>query len=533
LTAVFSRHGWILLAAGLVLAAFVLAPGLGFLSRMIGPSAANPFALTLTQFAALRETIWLMLGVAVLTASIGVSTAWLVSVHEFPLRRTLDIGLVLPLAFPTYLVAYVAVDLLDFFGPVQSALRAVTGYRLANEYWFPDIRSLPGAIILLSLVLMPYVYVPCRILFTRSGRNIVEAARLLGASGWRLFFRIGLPIARPAILAGVVLALLETLNDIGAVEYLGVSSLSAVIRDLWLNRFDLAGAARLAGLLITLVVLLLLINPDSRSGTAQRQAERSSSEPRRVPISKGMGWFATGFCLLPVAFGFVIPVLHLVSRAIRYVGQLQIDTGLFHAIFATIALGLGVSVVVMTCGALIAIAQRLTGAFSRIGPLTMLGYATPGTVLVLAIMPVLGAFDDVLVKIGLPALFIGANAAVVYALSTRFLGIGTSQAGLALARLPANVDAVARVHGYGDIRLATRIHWPAIQPGLKLGAILVFIDTVKELPATLLLRPLNVETLATRAYAKASAGMFEHGALESLLIVLISALAAIAMSRRS
>jgi iron(III) transport system permease protein len=533
LTFLLSRHGWIMLAAGLVLAALVFAPGLGFLSRMLGPSTGNLLALTPTQFAALRETAWLMAGVAALTAFIGVSTAWLVSVHDFPLRRVLDVGLVLPLAFPTYLMAYVAVDLLDFFGPVQSAFRAITGYRLAHEYFFPSIRSLPGAIILLSLVLMPYVYVPCRILFTRSGRNVVEAARLLGANGWGLFFRIGLPIARPAILTGVVLALLETLNDIGAVEYLGVSGLSAVIRDLWLNRFDLAGAARLAGLLIAMVVLLLLINPQSRSGTAQRQAERSSSEPRRVPLTAGMAWAATSFCLLPVAFGFLIPALHLVSRAIRYIGELNMDIGLLQAIVATVSIALAVSAVVMICGAVIAIAQRVTGILDRIGPLTMLGYATPGTVLVLAIMPVLGTFDDMLVGIGLPALFIGANLAVIYALSARFLGIGTTQASLALARLPANVDAVARVHGYGDIRLAWRIHWPVILPGLKLGAILVFIDTVKELPATLLLRPLNVETLATRAYAKASAGMFEHGALESLLIVAISALAAIALSRRS
>lgn len=516
-----------------MLAAFVLAPGLGFLSRMIGPDAANPFAMTSTQLAALRETALLMLGIAALTSAIGVSTAWLVSVHDFPLRRWLDIGLVLPLAFPTYLVAYVAVDMLDFFGPVQSAIRAITGLRLASEYFFPEIRSLPGAILLLSLVLMPYVYVPCRILFSRTGGNIIEAARLLGARGFRLFFRIGLPIARPAILTGLVLVLLETLNDIGAVEYLGISSLSAVIRDLWLNRFDLAGAARLAGLLIAIVVILLLIDPQSRSGRQRRQADRSAIEPRRVMLAGAKGWIAAAFCLVPVALGFLIPALHLVSRGLRYLGAGEFDTGLFSAITATVLIGLAVSAIVVIAGALIVMAQRASGRLRHIGPLTMLGYATPGTVLVLAIMPVLGAFDDALVTIGLPALFIGANAAVIYALSVRFLGLGTAQAGLALARLPTNVDAVARVHGYGDWRLATRIHWPAITPGLKLGAILVFIDTVKELPATLLLRPLNVETLATRAYARASAGMFEHGALDSLLIVAISAVAAIALSRRS
>ncbi|MGL5448200.1 MAG: ABC transporter permease [Rhabdaerophilum sp.] len=527
------RHGWLLAAAGLVLAVFVLAPGIGFFSRLIGPDAADPFAMTPTQIAALRETAQLMLGIAVLTSIIGVSTAWIVSVHEFPLRRWLDIGLVLPLAFPTYLVAYVAVDLLDFFGPVQSAIRAITGLRLASEYWFPQIRSMPGAVALLSLVLMPYIYVPCRILFSRTGGNIIEAARLLGASGFRLFFRIGLPIAKPAILTGLVLVLLEALNDIGAVEYLGISSLSAVIRDLWLNRFDLAGAARLAGLLIAIVVILLLIDPQSRSGRSQRQADRSTIHPRRVQLTGAKRWIAFVFCLTPVTLGFLVPAFHLVTLAIRYLGARDFDTGLLSAIVATVLLGLAVSGIVVIAGALIVIAQRATGRLRQAGPLTMVGYATPGTVLVLAIMPVFGAFDDALVKIGLPALFIGANAAVIYALSVRFLGLGTAQAGLALARLPTNVDAVARVHGYGDIRLATRIHWPAITPGLMLGAIVVFIDTVKELPATLLLRPLNVETLATRAYSRASAGMFEHGALDSLLIVAISATAAIALSRRS
>ncbi len=533
MTSIFRRHGILLVAAGFVLAAFVVAPGLGLLWRVAEPAANNPLALSPTQMHALRETMLMLFGVALFTGIIGVSTAWLVSVHEFPGRRWLEIGLVLPLAFPTYLAAYVAVDLFDFFGPVQSGMRAILGPKPGGGPWLPDLRSLPGAIVILGLVLLPYVYIPCRILYSRTGRNVIEAARLLGANGASLFFRVGLPIAKPALLAGGVLALLETLNDIGAVEYLGVSSLSAVIRDLWLNRNDLAGAARLAGLMVLIVAALLLIDPRARTGRTERQAKDNSNEPRRVRLHGFFAIAATVFCALPVLFGFLLPAMHLVSRAIIYLGSQRVDAELFHAILSTMTLGLSVSLIVVAAGALIAIAQRTSGRFSRIGTMAMLGYATPATVLVLAMMPVIGLIDDGVAKVGLPFLFIGSSAAMLYALTARFLGIGATQAGLALARLPTNVDAVARIHGLGDLALAWRIHRPAIAPGLKLGALLVFIDTVKELPATLLLRPLNFETLATRAYSKASAGLFEHGAIDSLLIVAISGAAALLLSRRA
>jgi iron(III) transport system permease protein len=532
-TGLLERHGILLAAAGLVLAVLVAAPGLGLAWRMLEPGAANPFSLSETQIHAVKETALLLAGIALFTGFFGVCTAWLVSVHEFPGRRWLEIGLVLPLAFPTYLAAYVAVDLFDFFGPVQGTMRAVFGPRAGGGPWLPDLRNLPGAVLILGLVLLPYVYIPCRILFSRTGRNVIEAARLLGSSGVGLFFRIGLPMAKPALLAGGSLALLEALNDIGAVEYLGISSLSAVIRDLWLNRNDLAGAARLAGLMLLMVAGLLLIDPRARTGRSERQAKAPPNDPRRVPLSGMAGLVALLFCALPVLFGFALPAMHLLGRAILYLGAQRFDRELASALLSTLALGLSVSLVVVVAGAVLAIAQRTSGRFARLGTLAMLGYATPATVLVLAMMPVIGLIDQGFARLGFTFLFIGSSAAMLYALAARFLGLGTTQAGLALARLPTNVDAVARIHGLGDLALAWRIHRPAIAPGLKLGALLVFIDTVKELPATLLLRPLNVETLATRAYSKASAGLFEHGAVDSLLIVAISAAAALILSRRA
>ncbi|CAN1558468.1 ThiP ABC-type Fe3+ transport system, permease component [Rhabdaerophilaceae bacterium] len=528
-----SRHRALLVAAGLVLVVFVIAPGIGFVSRLNGAHAANPLALTPTQLASLRETGLLMVGVAVVTGLIGVTAAWLVSIYDFPFRRLLDIGLVLPLAFPTYLAAYVAVDLLDYFGPIQTMLRWLAGSNRSATFWFPDIHSFGGAVFVLGLVLFPYVYVPCRILFSQTARNIVDAGRLLGATPVRLFFRVGLPLARPAILSGVILALLETLNDIGAVEYLGVASLSAVIRDLWLNRFDLAGAARLAAMLVVIVYALLLIDPTARQGETARHANRSAATPRRTALAPLAAACTLAFCALPVLLGFVFPALHLLYLALHGIGLGASSGELFAALASTLGLAISTGMVVMFAGSTIAIAIRISGKFARTGTLAMLGYATPGTVLVLAILPVLTFFDDALAAFALPALFTGSSIAIVYALSVRFLGLGAVQASLALARLPLNVDAVARIHGLGDLKLAWQIHRPAIHPGLKLGAILVFIDTVKELPATLLLRPLNFETLATRAYSRAAAGLFEQGAMESLLIVAISALAAVLLGQRN
>jgi len=389
-----------------------------------------------------------------------------------------------------------------------------------------------GAIIVLGLVLFPYVYVPCRIVFSRSGRNIIDAARLLGASGWDLFLRVGLPIARPAMIAGLVLALLEALNDIGAAEYLGISSLSVLIRDVWANRSDLASATRLAAVLLALVALLMLLDPTNRSAR-QASARAGRAQPSRIALTGFAGAGASLFCLLPVLLGFLVPVAFLVSMLVRYSLAGTLDPAFFEAALASVLIAGSVSLIVITLGALIAVGIRLIPKLGRARLLTTLGYATPGTVLALAILPVIRVSDDVLAAIGIGALLTASSTVMLYALSVRFLGIGVTQAGVALQRLPRNVDAVARVHGMHDLALALRIHLPVMAPGLMLGGILVFIDAIKELPATILLRPLNLETLATRAYSLASVGLFEKAALEALTIVALSGLAAFIFARRA
>jgi iron(III) transport system permease protein len=460
----------------------------------------------------------------------GAVSAWLVAIYDFPLRRLVEVLLVLPLALPTYLAAFIAVDLLDFFGPVQGFWRALTGARSLAEYRFPEIRSLPGAVLVMALVLAPYVYVPCRLVFLHSGRSVIDAARLLGARGPALFLRVGLPVARPAILAGLLLALLETINDVGATEHLGVSSLSVAIRDIWLNRSDLPGAARLAGLLVLLAALLALAGRAARPGNIA--PPRGAAMPRPIRLSGPAALAALAAAALPALLGFVVPAGFLISRAILYAGRQSLDPDFLAAAAASAMLGAGVALAVALLAGTVAIAARLAPGLAPALRLTAAGYAIPGTVLVLALFPVLRFADDALERIGAGPLFAGTAAALGLALTIRFIGIGTGQATLALARLPRSIDWVGRVHGMRDPALAVKVHLPAMRPGLALGAILVFIDTVKELPATLLLRPLNFETLATRAYSQASAGTFEHAALDSLAILLLSGLAATLLIRR-
>lgn len=516
------------LAAGILLL-FVALPGLGFGSLMAGGGGFD-LQLTATQWYTVAEMAKLLAGVALVAGSIGLAGAWLVSLYDFPFRRAIEIGLVLPLALPTYLAAFVAVDLLDFFGPVQTLYRALIGAKTMADYRFFDIRSLGGAIFVLGLVLSPYVYLACRIVFMGAGRNIIDAARLLGSKGTRLFVRVGLPIAMPALVAGLVLASLETINDIGATEFLGVSSFSVAIRDTWLNRGDLAGAVRLAFVLL-LVVSMLLFLTRHLDGRRYGPAARGPARPSRIPLAGGpalAACFATG---LPVLLGFVAPTGFLIWRAGQYAAQQRFDFDLLRSAMASLSLGLAVSLAVVLVGALLTIALRIVPGWRSAGKLATLGYAVPGTVLVLSIFPVIRWLDDLAYALGLPLLLAGSMAGIAFALVVRFLGIAVAQSGLALDRLPRTIDWVARLHGMSDLRLAWHVHLPAMLPGLLIAATMVFIDTVKELPATLLMRPLNFETLATRAYSQASAGVFEHAAVESLIILAFSGLAALILIR--
>jgi iron(III) transport system permease protein len=489
---------------------------------------------------ALLDTGLLLLGVGLLCAVIGVATAWLVTQYEFPGRRAFEWLLVLPLAIPTYITAYIYVELLGFQGPLQGALRALTGWRSLRDYWFPDPRNLPGAVVVMALVLYPYVYLGMRALFGLQAAAIVEAARTLGASRRQLFWRIGLPMARPALAAGLTLVLLETLNDIGASEYLGVNSLTLSIYTTWLNRGSLAGAAQIACVMLLVVVGLILVEARLRG---QRRFTIPVRQPRpvgRVALHGRAALIAAAICAVPVLLGAALPIGFLLAQVLSRGLLIQFDAALLRNLANAVLLAALAAGLVVALGFGVIAAKRLgrEGWLAAVARVASLGYAVPGTVLALGLLVPLAALDNRLADaatawLGVnPGLvLLGSGAALVIAYVVRFLAIAISGIDSGLTRVSPRIDDAARMLGAGEPELLRRIHWPLIRPAIAASALLVFVDCLKELPATLLLRPLNLETLATIVYGHASRGSFEDGALAALLIVLAGLYPAIILAR--
>jgi iron(III) transport system permease protein len=489
---------------------------------------------------ALWNTLLLLAGVALFCGVTGTGTAWLVTQYEFPGRRSLEWLLVLPLALPTYITAYVYVEILGFQGPFQSALRALTGWRSLRDYWFPDPRNLPGAILILGLVLYPYVYLSIRALFSMQSAALIESARTLGTTRWRLFWRIGLPMARPALAAGLTLALLETLNDIGASEYLGVRSLTLSVYTTWLNRGSLPGAAQIACVMLLVVVGLMIAEARTRGAKRFALPVKRPRPPARIPLAGASAWAAALACLLPVLLGALLPIAYLLGEFWRRGLIAQADAALLRAFFNTVAISALAAGLTVATGTAIAAALRLgrEPVLPALARLASLGYALPGTVLALGLLVPLAAFDN-LVADAARALFgvspglilLGSGAALVIAYLVRFLSIAITGVENGYARISPRIDDAARSLGADRRELLRRLHWPLARPAVAAAALLVFVDCMKELPATLLLRPLNFDTLATLVYGHAARGVFEDGALAALLIVLIGLYPAMRLAR--
>ncbi len=481
-----------------------------------------------------RDTTLLLAGVGLLSATIGVGTAWLIAMNRFPGRTILGALLVLPLALPTYLAAYIAVELGDFYGPAQSTYRWLFNYTSRRDYEFPEVRSLTGAVLVFSLVLYPYIYLPARLMFEKQGSSIIQAARLHGAKGFRLFFRIGLPLARPAIVGGVVFALLETLNDIGAVEHLGVQSLSLTIRSIWLNRGDLPGAAQLALIGLMLVTAILALEFMARRQSSYAGPTRATPPVIPAQIS-GFKAFAAGLaCATPVILGFGLPAIFLGIEALRMILKSGPPADLLRTLLNSVGLSVTAGIIVAAIGGIVALAARLLrGPAAAFAPrAAMLGYAIPGTVLVIALLPVFAVVDDGFERLGMPIVLSGSVVAILLAYLVRFTGIGVTQAETALSRISQNVDHAARTLGRDRTQIALTVLAPNLVRALGIAGLFAFVDAMKELPATLLLRPLNMETLATSIYAKASGGAFEDGAIEALLLLLIGLLPVLLLNRQ-
>lgn len=534
-------YGWTL--AAILIAALVLAPVAALVAIAAeGSGDLWPHLAAYVLPHALKQTALLLGGVGILTILIGAGTAWLVTACRFPGRSFFDWALLLPLAVPTYIVAFAYLDVLHPIGPIQTAIRAMLGIQDVRGFSLPDVRSIWGCILLLSFVLYPYVYLPARALFLMQSASALEAARMLGASGTRTFFRVALPLARPAIVVGATLAMLEALNDIGASEFLGVRTLTVSIYATWLNRSSLPGAAQIALFMLVAVVLLVFAERWARRHQRYHTSTRKTHPPSPLELRGAAAIAAFAACLLPVTLGFVIPAMHLSHEAWVRIAKFGLSPNLLletrnSLLFAAVATGIAIAL-----GLVLAYAVRLdrTGSAVTATRVASLGYAIPGTVLAVGLLTPLASFDntiDALSKqflgIGTGLLISGSGAALVLAYVIRFLTISAGGIEAGFTKISLNLDAAARNLGETTFGTVRRVHLSLLAPALGSAAILVFVDCMKELPATLLLRPFGFETLSTHIYAEASRGSYEDGAVAALLIVLAGLIPVILLARMS
>lgn len=488
---------------------------------------------------AVYETVVLMIGVGALTLVIGTTAAWLVTMYRFPGREIIDRLLILPLAVPTYIMAYCYVELLDSAGPLQMALRDVTGWKLARDYWFPEIRSMGGAVFVLSAALYPYVYLSARAAFVQQSICALEVARTLGRNELGALWAVALPMARPALIAGVSLALMECLNDIGAVEYLGVQTLTASVYATWLERESLGGAAQIASIMLLFVFALFILEQSSRGDARFHQA---TGRYRPITFARLHGWrgiAATVACGLPLIFGFILPCLILLENALSG-GFGAVDGRFTGALGHSLELATIAAIATVAIGLALAFAQRTTGSIviRRAVGLAGLGYAVPGTILALGLLIPLAGLDNWLNRltlawfgISLGQLFAGTLITLIVAYVIRFAAISLGAIDAGLQRISPHLDAAARTLGETRMSVLWRIHLPLLLPAIGAAALMVFVDTMKELPATLLLQPFNVETLATFVYGKADAYEFEDAAVAALTIVVVGLLPVLLLHR--
>ena len=477
----------------------------------------------------IRDTLLLMLGVGALTLIAGTGCAWLITMYRFPGRDLLDRLLVLPLAMPTYITAYAYVELLDYAGPIQRATRALFGATSPRDSWFPDIRSLGGAVFVMAAVLYPYVYLSARASFVQQSICVLEVARTLGRTSLGAFWSVALPLARPALAAGVALALMEAMGDLGAVQYLGVQTLSASIASTWLQRGSLGGAAQIALVALLFIAALYFIE---RSARGNGRIAATTGRVRPIPFAElrgARGWIALALCSLPVLTGFIIPAALLVEHAVRNFTEAA-TPAFWRAAWHSVALS---GVAALTCTALgLALAFARRAAPDRLAAtavrLAGLGYAIPGTVLALGLLIPLAAFDnrlDMLMRslfgFSTGLLISGTLLILVIAYTIRFLTVSLGALDAGFDRLSPNLDAASRTLGETAASTLRRVHLPLLVPPLGAATLLVFVDCMKELPATILLRPFNFDTLATHVYSYAALEQFDRAAPGALAIVLV------------
>jgi iron(III) transport system permease protein len=526
-------------ACAALVALLVAVPAAGLFLNLGSPGAADAWRhLAGTVLGGYSVTSAVLCAcVAAGTLVVGAGCAWLTAACRFPGSRIASWLLLLPLAMPAYVVAYAWTDLLQFPGPVQSWLRESFGWR-ARDYWFPEIRSLGGAVTLFVLALYPYVYLPARAAFLERPASLAEAARLGGAGAWGTFLRIELPLAWPALAGGALLAVMETLADYGTVAQLAVDTFSVGIFKAWLGLGDRAAASQLALVLLAAVALLVLA--EARLRGARRFAARGAQRHRQPARLRGVrGTLALCACLLPASLGFALPALHLVRLAAGE--DVAIEPARLAAMAASsFGIAAAAAAGVVGLALLLGYARRLSRspAVAALVRFAGLGYAVPGAVLAIGILVPLARLDNALdalaerwFAIDLGLLLTGTVFALLYAYVVRFLAVGLNTVEGGFGRITPHMDEAARSLGVSGWALVRRVHLPLLRGPLLVAALLVFVDALKELPATLALRPFGFDTFATHAYALAKDERLAEAAVPSLMIVAVALLPVMLASR--
>lgn len=522
------------LVAGLV--ALPVLVVLGSVFADTGEVWAHLASTVLAQY--VTNSLLLMVGVAVGVLILGVGTAWLVTMCRFPGSRWFEWALLLPLAAPAYLLAYTYTEWLEYYGPVQTGLRTLFGWESVADYWFPNVRSVGGAIAMFSLTLYPYVYMLARVAFLEQSVCTLEASRSLGCGPWKSFVKVALPLARPAVMAGLALALMETLNDFGTVQYFSVPTFTTGIYRTWFGMGERVAAAQLAAMLMLFILALILLERGSRRQAKYYQAKNSAQTPTAYRLRGGRGWFATGACLLPILFGLLVPGGLLLQMTLTHWEE-TMDDNFFELATNSLILAGVTAGVAIALSLLLGYGQRLNPSRPmRLGVrLASMGYGIPGAVIAVGILIPVARFDTVIAQwiettFGLATglLISGTVFALIFAYLVRFLAVSLSTVESGLGKIRPSLDDASRSLGCSPTRTLFRVHLPLMGSSLLTAIMLVFVDVMKELPATLVMRPFNFDTLAVRVYQYASDERLVEASAPALMILLVGLVPVIVLS---
>ncbi|MEO6824168.1 MAG: iron ABC transporter permease [Nitrosospira sp.] len=531
-----TSSGWRLFP--FLVAALVLIPVGTIISSFFAPASDIWQHLVETTLASLLiNTFWLVLGVASGTVLLGVSLAWFTAVCEFPGRKFFSWALLLPLAIPAYVTAFVALGLFDYIGPVQTALRAWLGPDL---FWFPNVRGRLGVIIVMILAFYPYVYLLARNAFLTQGRRSLEAAQSLGFNRTQGFFRLALPMARPWIAGGVMLALMETLADFGTVAVFNYDTFTTAIYKAWFGMFSLTAASQLASLLIVIVFVMMVVEQQFRS--RMRYAEtRQSARVNRILLAGWRAWLLAGFASGTLFFAFLLPVAQLSMWTASVFAQ-DFDERYLQFLWHSLLLSAFAALLTCSVALLVVYAARrhpdsATRAAVRIATI---GYALPGAVLAVGIFIPVAWLDNWLSEIALQLFNIetglliqGTLFTMLIAYMTRFLAVSHSPIDSAMQRITGSIDEAAMGLGLNGWAMLRRVHLPILKGGIFTAATLVFVDVMKEMPITLMTRPFGWDTLAVRIFEMTSEGAWEQAALPAVVLVLAGLLPIILFVRQT